>query len=269
MFFSLERFNVSNPHCPNFNLVASTQRASDGKWIMTRLRCKSWSCPVCARKNRQTWRNFLSAKLRKISSVWWFGTLTAPSWARSPEKSLAAIRLNFDRFMKRLRRVFGKVEYVRVYEVHKTGAYHLHIIICGLFARVERFKARSGNMGFRKPKMDTNRSTWSVNTWWKKTASKCKMGYIAEIKRIPSSEAVGYITKYLTKAAQAFDMPNLRRVQTSRGIGSPKSAGVEIWAVTGHLWGGDIGYQGFVDLDEKRSIPALYWQNEVVYPPEN
>jgi len=233
---------------------------------MTRLRCKSWSCPVCARKNRQQWRNFLSAKLRKISSVWWFGTLTAPSWARSAEKSLAAIRDNFDRFMKRLRRVFGKVEYVRVYEVHKTGAFHLHIILCGLANRVERFKARSGNLGFRISQVHSSKGTWSVNTWWKKTASKCHMGYIAEIKRIPSGEAVGYITKYLTKSAQAFEMPHLRRVQTSRGIGSPKAAGVEIWSVTGHLWGGDIGYQAFVDLDEKRSIPATYWQQEIVYP---
>jgi len=124
-------------------------------------------------------------------------------------------------------------------------------------------------MGFRQPKMDTNARTWSVNTWFKKTASKCKMGYIAEIKRIPSGEAVGYITKYLTKSAQAFECRNLRRVQTSQGIGSPKSAGVEIWAVTGHLWGGDIGYQGFVDLDEKRSIPAAYWQHEIIYPPES
>jgi hypothetical protein len=260
---------LSEQHCPNFNLVASTQRASDSRWIMTRLRCKLWSCPVCARKNRQMWRNFLSKKLRKISSVWWFGTLTAPAWARSAEKSLASIRDNFDRFMKRLKRVFGKVEYVRVYEAHKSGAFHVHIVICGLFARVERYKARSGSLGFRKPKMDNNARTWSVNTWWKKTASKCKMGFIAEIKRIPSSEAVGYITKYLTKSAQAFDMPHLRRVQTSRGIGSPKSTGTEIWGVTGHLWGGDIGYQAFVDLDEKKSIPASYWIEQVVYPPDS
>lgn len=168
--------------------------------------------------------------------------------------------------MKRLKRVFGKVEYVRVYEIHKKGAFHLHIIICGLCARIERYTARSGRMGFRPASSATNSASWAVNTWWKKTAGKCKMGYIAEIKRIPSGEAVGYITKYLTKSAQAFDMPHLRRVQTSRGIGSPKNAGVEIWQVTGHLWGGDIGYQAFVDLDEKRSIPASYWQNEIVYP---
>jgi len=255
-------------HCPNFNLVASTRRASDGRWIMTRLRCKSWSCPVCARKNRQQWRNFLSAKLRKISSVWWFGTLTAPSWARSAEKSLVSIRDNFDRFMKRLKRVFGKVEYVRVYEVHQTGAYHLHVVLSGLCQRVERYKARSGLKGFRPCRQETLKGSCSVNTWWKKTAAKCKMGYIAEVKLIPSGEAVGYITKYLTKSAQAFDMPHLRRVQTSRGIGSPKSVGTEVWQVTGHLWGGDIGYQAFIDLDEKKTVPASYWQQEVVYPPE-
>lgn len=255
-------------HCPNFNLVARTRRQSDGKIIMTRLRCKSWSCPICARKNRQTWRNFLSAKLRKISSVWWFGTLTAPAWARTAEKSLAAIRQNFDRFMKRLRRVFGKVEYVRVYEVHQLGAFHLHVVLSGLCARVERFEGRNHVRGFRPCRQSDNSRSMAVNTWWKKTAAKCKMGYIAEVKKIPSGEAVGYITKYMTKAAQNFECRNLRRIQTSQGIGSPKSAGVEIWAVTGHLWGGDIGYQGFVDLDEKRSIPASYWQANVVYPPE-
>jgi len=259
---------MSEQHCPNFSLVASTQRASDGKWIMTRLRCKQWSCVVCAAKNRQMWRNFLSSKLRKISSVWWFGTLTAPSWARTAEKSLAAIRKNFDRFMKRLRRVFKGVQYVRVYEAHKTGAFHLHIIICGLSVRVERYTARSGLRGFRPCHTADNSRSMAVNTWWKKTAAKCKMGYIAEVKKIPSNEAVGYITKYLTKGGQAFECRNLRRVQTSQGIGSPKINSVEIWQVTGHLWGGDIGYQAFVDLDEKKSVPAAYWQNEVIYPPD-
>jgi len=234
--------------------------------VLVRLRCKSWQCEYCAEANRQMWRAHLGKMLAKLNLDWWFGTITAPAWLRTPEGSLQAIRTNFDRFMKRLKRVFGKVEYVRVYETHITGAYHMHIIVSGLSERVEKFKARSGALFFRPAPPGKNEETWHIQTWWKKTLSKCGCGYIADIKAIPSYAAAKYVTKYLTKEAQSFDMPGLRRIQTSRAIGSPKPAGIEIWEVSGALWGSDIDYQPFIDADKKQRIPAEYWRDHVTYP---
>jgi len=105
-----------------------------------------------------------------------------------------------------------------------------------------------------------------VRTWWKKTLAKCGCGYIADIKRIPTYAAVKYVTKYMTKAAQEFEERGLRRIQTSRAIGTPKPQGIEIWAVSGAIWGIDINWQPFIDADTKKRIPAEYWIDHIAYP---
>lgn len=255
-------------NCPKSKLIAYSQD-ENGKWLATRTRCKSWLCPACAISNRLMWRNFLARKLAKINAVWYFGTITAPSWHREPETSLLAIRDNFDRFMKRLKRVFKTgVEYVRVYEVHKTGAFHLHIVVSGLAERVEKYTARSGKTAFRPVTSEELSDTWHIQTWWKKTLAKCGCGYIAEIKIIPRHQAVKYVTKYLTKEAQDFTERGLRRIQTSQGIGSPKASKTLKWAVVEAIWDVDVNHEGLRDCDEKKSIPASYWRDNLVYPPE-
>jgi len=250
--------------CPNFPRIA--HKSTPTGIVMVRLRCKSWQCEYCAEANRQMWRSHLGKMLAKLNLDWWFGTITAPSWLRTPEDSLQVIRTNFDRFMKRLRRVFGKVEYARVYETHEKGAFHLHLVVSGLSPFVTHFRSRSGSLCFRPAQVGGQKGTWSMLTWWKKTLSKCGLGYIADIKQIPPYAAVKYVTKYMTKSAQAFYVPGLRQIQTTRGIGSPKPAGIEIWAVSGALWGSDINYQAFIDADKKQRIPAEYWHAHVTYP---
>lgn len=252
--------------CPYFSTMAYRKDEQKG-WMGFRIGCGSWQCEVCAADNRNRWRVFLGRRLAKMGLIWWFGTITAPSWHRTPETSLKAIRDNFDRFMKRLKRVFKKgIEYVRVYEKHKQGSFHLHIIISGLCERVERYAARSKATCFRPAMGASNAKTWHIQTWWKKTLSKCGCGYIAEVKIIPTHQAVKYVTKYLTKEAQNFNVPNLRRIQTSRGIGSPKPEKRENWRINDRIWGSEVNYQSFKDLDTGRTIPAEYWIDHAAYP---
>jgi len=254
--------------CPNFNLMAYRHDSVRG-WIAFRLRCKSWRCPYCAIENQKMWRKHLKRRIIDLGGEWYFGTITAPSWDRRPGATLYTIRLNFDRFMKRLRRVFKHgVNYVRIYEKHKDGAFHLHVVVSGLSPRVRSYRARTGSIGF-KPADDRDKTgTWSIKTWWKKTLAKCGCGYIADIKAIPAIAAIGYVTEYMTKQAQDYHVPNLRRIQTSRGIGSPVIKSAEKWHVDGRIWGGAINHDAFIDIDEKIKILASYWLDHLVYPPE-
>lgn len=254
--------------CPNFSRLAMRRDAVRG-WMAFRLRCKSWRCPYCAIENQKMWRKHLKRKIISIGGTWYFGTITAPAWDRRPEATLYTIRLNLDRFMKRLRRVFKhNVEYVRIYEKHKDGAFHLHIVISGLSERVERYSAKSGSIAFRPASSGDKAGTWSIKTWWKKTLSKCGCGYIADIKHIPATQAIGYVTEYMTKQAQDYHVPNLRRIQTSRGVGSPNERSVEKWGVVERIWGGEIDYEAFIDMTTKTKIPASYWREHVTYPPD-
>jgi len=260
---------VNKKHCPNFSLLAYRNDPVRG-WLVMRLRCKSWRCPHCAIENQKMWRKHLKKRIIDLGGEWWFGTITAPSWDRRPEATLYTIRLNFDRFMKRLRRVYKKgVNYVRIYEQHEKKTFHLHIIISGLSHRVEPYQSHTGSTGFKPASSAAKAGTWSIKTWWKKTLSKCGCGYIADIKPIPAIQAIGYVTEYMTKQAQDYHVLNLRRIQTSRQVGSPTVRSVEKWAVAGAIWGGNVGYEPVIDMDEKIKIPASYWLENITYPPEN
>jgi len=255
-------------YCSNYRGIAYS--LIGGRWKAVRLRCKSWQCEYCAIENQKMWRKHLKRRIIDLGGTWYFGTITAPSWDRRPDATLATIRLNFDRFMKRLRRVFKHdVNYVRIFEIHKKETFHLHIIISGLSERVEQYTARSGSTAFKPAPHGRKLATWSIKTWWKKTLAKCGCGYIADIKSIPAIQAIGYVTEYMTKQAQSYHVPNLRRIQTSRKIGSPKNDSAETWQVHEKLWGIDIDHAEFIDLTTREAIPASYWLQHNVYPPED
>jgi len=255
--------------CPNFSRVAYRKDNARG-WIMFRLRCGSWRCPYCAIENQKMWRKHLKRRIIELGGEWYFGTITAPAWDRRPEATLYVIRTNFDRFMKRLRRVFKHdVHYVHIFEVHKKHTFHLHIIISGLSARVESYRSRSGSLAFKPAAHGNKAGTWSIKTWWKKTLAKCGCGYIADISAIPAVAAIGYVTEYMTKQAQDYHVPNLRRIQTSRAIGSPNNRSVEKWGVVTRIWGGAVEYQRIIDMDESRIIEPNYWLDHIVYPDDD
>jgi hypothetical protein len=169
--------------------------------------------------------------------------------------------------MKRLRRVFKTgIDYVWIYETHTDGAFHLHIIVSGLSERVARVVYRSGSIGFVPASSGAKKDTWSIKTWWKKTLSKCGCGYIADIQRLDSRQAALYVTNYMTKSQQNYYIKNMRRIQTSRAIGSPKPENVMKWQTSSLLWGGNVGHEPVKDLDLRVTVPASYWNDNYVYP---
>ena len=239
--------------------------------LFTRLRCKQWSCEYCAKKNQSIWRAFLNEKLPQVSANWWFVTLTAHSRMRTQDASYKNLVKGIDTIMKRVRRVFGKVEYVRVYEKHPTSeALHAHFIISGLAPFLARSVRKNNTTGW-KPRDDRQgyRGTWSIRTWFKKTAQECKVGYQVEVEGVENSYTVHYVTKYLTKTAQDITVKGLRHVQTSRGVGSPGvAAGLE-WQVAGYATARDfVAGETLFDLQTMELVDADYWSEFEVYPPE-
>lgn len=238
-----------------------------------RLRCKQWKCDHCARENMKMWRKHLNKRLPAISGQWWLMTLTAPGDKRERLESYKALQHGIDVLLKRFRRAFGKVDYVRIYEKHpKSNALHGHFIITGVndFVLVEkskngRFRYKATN--FRKGK----RGYWSLRTFVKKTAQSCGMGYIADIRSLgQTSRAVKYVTEYMTKDAQDFEIKGLRHVAASRKVGSPKRENDDFIYSGYRLNKGDIpAGLGVVDADTGEKIPDDYWKDGNVYPPLN
>lgn len=140
--------------------------------------CKQWKCPECALKNTKRWIARIIDGINKLGGDWYFATVTAHKWWRG-EKSLINLRANWHKLRKRMAREAKKtgveMAYVRVWEHHKDGSYHMHII---------------NNVG--------------VNTkWLKDNAAECGMGFMAHQDGIVNAgQAAGYVAKYMLKQSK-------------------------------------------------------------------
>lgn len=252
--------------CPNFDFIVwRTNRLNEVE--LTRLRCKSWNCDFCANLNRELWRSHLKKKIAKLGGIWWFVTITSHEGNREKHATLANLRKGLDLLFKRIRRVWEGIEYVRVYELHETGAFHAHLVISGLSQRVAYRRGRNGVLVFSGTD-NKGWHVWSIKTWFKKTARACKMGYMVDIQKMDTvPKTVNYITKYVTKQAQNFHVKGLRRIQTSQGIGAanPRKE-ASGWNVTKYLYMGNVGNRVVVDLNLKMRINPSFWRENYTYP---
>jgi len=258
--------------CPNFSMVAWQHDTDTKRVVMARIGCGMWNCEVCAAKMRRKWITHLRKTLPELSGVWWLITFTAPPFVTTYEDSVERLRRGIDLFMKRARRIWQGIEYVRVYEKHETRtAIHAHIVIKGVTPYVSVAASRNGKLVFGAvSKRPQKNGFWGLRTFVKKIAVECDMGYIADAKIIPADKGIFYIAAYLNKDAQAFYMRHLRHIQTSQGIGSPKDKETGFWYVGRRIFAHDIqGDEELYDSDRKAVVNNKFWKENEFYPPNN
>lgn len=261
--------------CKRYMKVAYTLTGPK-KALMTRLRCKQWSCDYCADKNARTWQYWLIKRLPEVAPDWWLMTLTASSETRTTLASLDNLRSNIDRLIKRMKRVFGEdIEYVRVYEKHTTSeAVHVHFVISGLSPYVAvGYSAKLKPMALACLTRRFKTGVWALKTWLKKTCGEIKMGYIADVKPLIGSpeKAAFYVTKYLTKDLQGIDVPYLRHVQVTKGIGSPEFDKTYQWIPVSYITARTFDEPNTVieDIDTGKIIDNNFWEHTGFYPNED
>lgn len=256
--------------CPEYKKVAY---ALDGprQASMLRLRCKMWSCEYCRQKNASIWYMHLKKRLPEVSDEWWILTLTANEDERSTKASLKNIRDNIEALFKRIRRVFGHIEYVRVYEGHPSSeAIHAHFLVSGLAPYVAlgySVKHRPMAIGVLTRKYRTG--IWAIKSWLKINARELHMGYMADVQKIEGDDiekVVSYPCKYLFKD-QGLDIPYLRHVQVTSGIGSPEYEKQGQWHTALFLEARmfEAGTK-ITDLNTKQIIDNNYWEEHRLYP---
>jgi len=198
-------------YCPHFK-AALTTTTEDGQKIAVAGRCKQWSCPYCAKRNRDRWLAVLLDHINKSRTSWSWFTLTAHRNAHRSNDNARYTLLNisraWDRLIKRMRRKYGQFEYCRVYEHHKSGAYHLHAI-----RQYEWDDLTRRNVG--------KENEYSDSAWLRKTAANLGMGYMTHAENIGRAKAgvtAFYVVKYMTQLDDKVAFSGVRRIQTSRGI---------------------------------------------------
>lgn len=257
-------------HCQLYKKVAYSHTGYK-EAIFTRLRCKQWSCDDCSRKNAWIWRTFLKEKLPQVAKDWYIVTFTAHPNTRSKQASLQNLRGNIDKLFKRIKRVFGEVNYVRIYERHPTSrAIHAHFLVSGLSPFVAiGYSSKLRPIAFGVLTRSTRNGVWSVKTWFKKIAAAIGIGRICDVRRIIGSldDAIGYLCKYLTKSQQDLNIKGLRHVQTSKRIGSPPKGEKQVWQTVAYIVSKMFSPNAQItDLNTNKVIDNAYWEVYGYYP---
>jgi len=251
-------------HCKRLHAIVVTTKDDA---LLARLRCKQWDCQYCSGRNRAAWRKAIYTFLANNPSIAWsFHTFTMPKSIhanKDVQGSVHIIKKYWQRLMQRLQRKYGKFEYVRVVEMHKSGIPHIHLMA-----------------GFRIPKEDLSKHKDPKKQYikWLKKALNSKelpFGYIVNNQNATGKDAqiTKYITAYMTKAeTELYDLLKLEKmriVQTSRGIKSPlsHSESEQEWVMRLTISGLDILARGeFFDLNKKKSIGMGDLSEDGYYP---
>lgn len=140
------------------------------------LRCKSWGCETCNPRRQRQLRG-MAAGGRPDKFI----TLTAdPSKFASPEQAAAALARGWRLIVKRIKRTWpnNRIEYLCVFEAHKSGWPHLHILA---------------------------RSKFIPQRWLSAAAAEILQSPIVDIRAVKSPRmAAYYVAKYVGKAPGHF-----------------------------------------------------------------
>lgn len=258
--------------CENFKgIVADTSDSRN--WYMARIRCKMWSCELCAQINRSQWRAHIIDGINKIGTFdrWWFVTITAHRRAHKAVNQRATLS-NLQRGLKtlydRIRRIVvkksDKLEYVRVFEHHRGGTVHAHLIMRG------KFTVQTGEL-------DKKGNDIGLTRWFKDNCAEVGLGYQASAKPIRSSQGVhagfvsAYVTKYLTKGAQGFKLfpKGVRRIQASSGFGALKVPESQYnWHMKSGIFEHDVLEHRVTDVNLDRVVTTDEFEDSYIYPVE-
>jgi len=169
----------------------------NNKAILLHATCHLWSCETCALRNARVWIARIIEGCNRLDGEWSLLTITAHrKWRKV--KSLANLRQGWKKLINRI--IYETKEdeyplyYVRVWEQHKDGSFHLHVLINKM-------------LGTR---------------WAKDSSAECGMGNQADWRKVDNvGQAAGYVAKYTLKNAHiargGVEWPKgLRRIETSR-----------------------------------------------------
>ena len=244
---------------------------------LVRIQCKQWDCPCCRQRNEARWRAHLLEVLNKRlpGKQWCFLTITANpklhKW--SPEITIRNLQEVWKKLYDRLLRRYGKesMEYVRVFEPHKSGKFHMHILLaCGEMYDKAEFVIRSKKDEFKHPEC----------LWLSATCAELGGGWRVHITRVHEHRTgrsnaglvTGYILKYMGKNFGGFPFPkHQRRICTSRRIGSPATAskGQGVWIYKREISKDYVrlAQKPILDMTTGEILTERSFEDEFYYPP--
>ena len=235
--------------CPRYSMII--HGIQDNKRVIFRTKCKQWDCPYCGEILQKMWFAHTLDNINKLTKTgydWYFVTMTAKGGYRTAENTLQSIQDSWrgvTMFWRKLHERIGLdiPDYMRVYEQHKDGNFHLHAIINSALPIGTIYngisKRNPSHKGFTSTKLGKRGRTYRL----KDVCVKYGGGHQVDYGKMDVQNAgyVGaYVTKYLTKDLQgSFNVDKrVRRIQTSESFyafGQYEKASATDWTIARYL----------------------------------
>lgn len=193
--------------------------------------CKSYSCAVCAECIRRLHQARIIYGTKEYQSWhglrWSFVTLTSHEQCQTFESSLALFQAVLPKWRKRMKRRYGDFGYVLVFEQHKSGALHAHMLI---------------NCPVSKK-------------WARRHARAVGLGYMVDVQKLHAAAAAGkYCSKYISKSLATTKFPKrFKRVRYSHNWPElpRKASPIRQWLAVPH---DDVWLHALADYEAGLSV---------------
>ena len=173
-YLEMKRERAEN-WCRSHGFIGHSVEGGKQKIVYGHLRCKSYYCRYCAKKNAQK----LKARLLglNIGPGWTHFVLTWDPKKGNRAEAMKGASAGWSRLRKRIKRRYPRFKYVWVLEFTKKGYPHFHVLS----------------------------NTTLPKFWLSQAADKCGLGRITFITGVQGRGAVYYICKYVTKFSKYND----------------------------------------------------------------
>lgn len=157
--------------------------------------CRCYDCPTCVEQIKRLHQARIIYGTKEYEDWrglrWSFVTLTSHEKCQTFETSLALFQVALPKWRKRMKRRYGNYDYVLVFETHKSGSVHVHMLI---------------NCAVSKK-------------WVRRHARAVGLGYMADVQKLHAAAAAGkYCSKYISKSLGENRFPKrFKRVRYSHG----------------------------------------------------
>lgn len=221
--------------CKRYRAILRTSDNKEQDALIHRARCKQWDCETCAKINARVWQARIGLEIeRHGANVRWFfltftldgylhdseGKVSKKIWRKQVSNSLKVWRVSWDKLMKRLKRQYGKFDYVRVFETHKDGTLHIHTLCNAKITDAVFTTRKDGTTYWHSATIESH-------------LNDLALGYIHDAKPLGYEDKdftenvkmiASYLAKYMTKDAQSdvrqalkiAGMGRIRIIQTSQ-----------------------------------------------------
>lgn len=210
-----------SPKKPKNCGIAIYGRKPEKKHAKTaRAGCDKWACKVCAEsKKRRLMARAINGIAMHPDKQWYFITITAPSYARGFDASLKAFRAGYRKVYKAM--VAAKKSYnlagdmlmLKIFERHKDGTLHIHIITDVNWqsrkTRKSDKKRAPYTFVYRNRIKRKNGSDYYRSSFLADKCAGAGLGYIGECRPLIAEDGTAgyliafYVAKYVTKDAES------------------------------------------------------------------